>query len=128
MVFFVLPPGCMFHSRLSGDTDIPEATNDRYLSCAEQMITIFLSDKGELGIGSDPVDDPSKLSLFISDKLDEMKSEPRIYLRADKGVEFEKIQFVLNAAKNAGVKEVMLITVRFERALDYIGKQRLKVI
>lgn len=109
VIFMVVTPSLM----KGVNVKLPEAANTANQPKSGELITVHLKEDGTIYIDDKQVEDISKLTTMLEDRLEEKKkTSNKILLRADINVEYGKVVDVMNEIKNAQIEDVGLLVVK----------------
>ena len=96
------------------DVALPEVENAPNLAAAKEPLVVTVTQKGQIMVGNNRVDDAQKLTPVLQQVLSE-RDEKTVYLEADKQVPYGKVVQVMAAIKRAGVAKLGMVAQEPEK-------------
>lgn len=96
------------------DVALPEVENAPNLAAAKEPLVVTVTQKGQIMVGNNRIDDPRKLTPVLQQVLSE-RDEKTVYLEADKQVPYGKVVQVMAAIKRAGVAKLGMVAQEPEK-------------
>ncbi|MEJ2470588.1 MAG: protein TolR [Desulfuromonadales bacterium] len=90
------------------DVALPEVENAPNLAAVKEPLIITVTRQGDIMVGNNTVDSPTKLTPVIEQVLSE-RDEKAVYLEADKQVPYGRVVQVMAAIKKAGVAKLGMV-------------------
>ncbi len=90
------------------DVALPEVENAPNLSAIKEPLVITVTRKGQIMVGSNPVENATKLIPVLQQVLSE-REDKTVYLEADKAVPYGEVVKVMAAVKRAGVVKLGMV-------------------
>jgi biopolymer transport protein TolR len=90
------------------DVALPEVENAPNLSAVKEPLVITVTRKGQIMVGSNPVENATKLIPVLQQVLSE-REDKTVYLEADKAVPYGQVVKVMAAVKRAGVVKLGMV-------------------
>jgi biopolymer transport protein TolR len=91
--------------------DLPESKAES-LAQDQEPIAVSISSTGAVSIGDDPVADadlPARLQQIAAGSDEE--GGPRIFLRADRALDYGRVMMVMGELNRAGLRRVALVSI-----------------
>jgi biopolymer transport protein ExbD len=121
MLLLFLPISTGGRSFIRSGIELPDIEN--YKGIGVVLPNVSIDRQGKIFLGSGVVEDLSALPQALEDSIG-MWRVYKIILIVDKNTDFGTVQFVLKAARKAGVEEVSLVTHGIAYVIDYALREK----